>query len=442
MPEGLMSPLPPGLMIAAPRSGAGKTTVTLGLLRALTRRGLGVQPFKCGPDYIDPAFHAVAAARLSYNIDSWAMSWDCAAGILTRSSRGADVVVCEALMGLFDGVSKPGAWGNGASADLAAKTGWPVVLVLDISGQSQTAAATARGFVGFRDGVNIAGVILNRAGSSRHIRFATEAMEAAGLPVLGALPREKDLVLPERHLGLVQAEETVEINSRLDVLADFIEKHVDVTRLLRLAEPGSIEVGTRRKGWAPAQRIALARDAAFSFVYPHIIEGWRAAGAEIIPFSPLADEAPDAYADLVWLPGGYPELHAGALANAERFKLGLAAFAKSRPVHGECGGYMALGAGLVDAQGQRHQMAGLLGLKTSFAARKMNLGYRRAELVAPCPLGVAGEQLMGHEFHYASVLASPDEPLFAMQNSDGERLAAGGSRRGGVTGSFFHFIDN
>ncbi|MBN9564114.1 MAG: AAA family ATPase, partial [Alphaproteobacteria bacterium] len=202
-----------------------------------------------------------------------------------------------------DGVSKAGAWGNGASADIAAKTGWPVILVLDVSGQSQTAAAAARGFQGFRDGVTIAGVILNRVGSPRHVRFASEALEAAGLPVVGALPRENNVVLPERHLGLVQAEETAEINARLEALADFIETHVDVGRLLQLAVPGSVAQGARPKIQPPAQRIALARDAAFSFVYPHLLEGWRAAGAEIIPFSPLADEAPDPQSDLVWLPG-------------------------------------------------------------------------------------------------------------------------------------------
>lgn len=434
--------LPPGMMIAAPRSGSGKTTVTLGLLRALVRRGLNVQPFKCGPDYIDPAFHAVAAGRPSYNIDSWAMRWDRAANILRGAASGADIVVCEALMGLFDGVSRPGHWGNGASADLAAKTGWPVILVLDISGQSQTAAAAARGFQAFREGVTIAGVILNRAGSARHIRFAAEALEAAGLPVVGALPREKSVVLPERHLGLVQAEETAEINERLDALADFIEANADVGRLLSLAVPGSIEIGSGEKIRPPAQRIAIARDAAFSFVYPHLLAGWRDAGAEIIPFSPLADEGPDSDADLVWLPGGYPELHAGALANARQFKSAITQFAQSRPVHGECGGYMVLGSGLVDAEGRRHEMLGLLGLETSFAMRKMKLGYRKAELVEACPLGSPGDVLTGHEFHYASVLASPDAPLFKLQNSDGEPLASGGSRRGRATGSFFHFIDN
>ncbi|HML28444.1 MAG TPA: cobyrinate a,c-diamide synthase [Hyphomicrobium sp.] len=432
MPEELT--LPPGIMIAAPRSGSGKTTVTLGLLRALKRRGLKVQPFKCGPDYIDPAFHAVAAGRPSFNLDSWAMRWEQAAHIMATASRGANIVVCEALMGLFDGVARLGLWGNGASADIAAKTGWPVVLVLDISGQSQTAAAVARGFQGYRDGVTIAAVILNRAGSQRHIRFATDALESAVLTVAGALPREKAVVLPERHIGLVQDEETEEIESRLDALADFIEANVDLDKIAGFASQARVSTKQRRPLRPPGQRIALARDAAFSFVYPHLLAGWREAGAEILPFSPLADEGPDESADVVWLPGGYPELHAGTLANARRFKAAIAKFAQSRPVHGECGGYMALGAGLVDADGARHEMLGLLGLETSFAVRRMNLGYRRAELVEACPL-------MGHEFHYARVLASPDAALFKLENSDGDIMENGGSRRGFATGSFFHFID-
>ncbi|MBS0249838.1 MAG: cobyrinate a,c-diamide synthase [Proteobacteria bacterium] len=433
--------LSPGIMIAAPRSGSGKTTVTLGLLRAMKRRGLQVQPFKCGPDYIDPAFHAVAAGRPSYNVDSWAMRPEHAARIMSDATDSADIVVCEALMGLFDGVSRPGLWGNGASADIAAATGWPVVLVLDVSGQSQTAAAVARGFQGYRDGVTIAAVILNRVGSARHIRFAADALERVGLPVVGALPRDTGVVLPERHLGLVQAEETAELESRLDALADFIETHVDLDRIVGCATRGRVATGDPKPVRPPGQRIALARDAAFSFVYPHVLAGWRAAGAEILPFSPLADEAPDVSSDVVWLPGGYPELHAGTLANARRFKAAILDFARSRPVHGECGGYMVLGAGLIDADGERHGMLGLLGLETSFAVRKMNLGYRRAELVAPCPLGSPGDILLGHEFHYSRVLASPDAALFKLENSDGEALQNGGSRRGFATGSFFHFID-
>ncbi len=251
------SSLPPGLIIGAPRSGSGKTTVTLGLLRALKRRGHAVQPFKCGPDYIDPAFHVAAAGRESYNVDSWAMRWPRVAGLLSQASNGADIVIVEGLMGFYDGVVQPGHWGNGASSDLAAATGWPAILVLDVSGQSQTAAAVARGFMNFRDRVEIAGVILNRVGSARHTRFVSEALTAVGLPVVGALPREANLVLPERHLGLVQAEETAELESRLETLADFIDANVDMERIVQLAKPGSVDSGPAVSIRPPGQRIAL-----------------------------------------------------------------------------------------------------------------------------------------------------------------------------------------
>jgi len=191
---------------------------------------------------------------------------------------------------------------------------------------------------------------------------------------------------------------------------------------------------------APGNRIALARDAAFSFVYPHLIEGWRRAGAEVIPFSPLADEAPDPHADVCWLPGGYPELHAGTLAAARRFRRGLLDFARNRPVHGECGGYMAMGAGLIDATGTRHEMAGLLGLETSFAKRRMHLGYRLAELIAPIPGHRAGSRLRGHEFHYATILDQPDAALANVTDANGASVPEAGSRRGLATGSFFHLI--
>ena len=433
--------LPPGLMIAGPRSGSGKTTVTLGLIRALRRRGKSVQPFKCGPDYIDPAFHKAASGRESFNLDSWAMGRDTIAPLVAGGCEGADVVIAEALMGLYDGVASPGAWGNGASADIAALCGWPVVLVMDVSGQSQTAAAAARGFVGFAAGVEIAGVILNRVGSARHTRLVSAGMETAGIAVLGAIPRQAGIEMPERHLGLVQPEELPELPARLDGLADLIEAHVDVGGVIAAAKAGRggrVTVGAGVP--PPGQRIALARDAANSFVYPHLIRLWRAAGAEIVPFSPLADEVPDESCDVAWLPGGYPELHAGRLAANARFLAGLRAFAAEKPVHGECGGYMVLGRGIVDAAGVRHEMAGLLGLETSFAVRKLQLGYRRARMLADCPVGAKGQSVRGHEFHYATILSAPDEPLFELWDADGGMLVERGGRRGRVTGSFFHVI--
>ena len=430
---------PPGLMIAAPASGSGKTTFTLGLARALTREGLRVRPFKSGPDYIDPAFHAAATGHPSMNLDSWAMGPDRLAA-LVRAGAGADLVLAEASMGLFDGVAVPGETGNGASADIAALFGWPVVLVLDISGQAQSAAATALGFARFDPRIRLAGVVLNKVASPRHAALTRAGMEAAGIAVLGALPRTPSLALPERHLGLVQAGETADLEARLDALADFVAAHADLAALRAAAAATPPGPGAAPATPPPGQRIALARDAAFTFAYPHLLSGWRAAGAEILPFSPLANEPPPEAADACWLPGGYPELHGPALAAADRFRAGLNRFAETRPVHGECGGYMAMGAALIDAEGRAHAMAGLLGLVTSYAKRRMHLGYRRATLKAPIPGYPAGARLRGHEFHYATVAEQPDPPLARVTDAGGAEVPETGSVRGRATGTFFHLI--
>ncbi|MGY4320457.1 cobyrinic acid a,c-diamide synthase [Bradyrhizobium sp. JR3.5] len=334
----------------------------LALARAYRNRGLKVQCLKSGPDYIDPAFHAVATGRASVNIDSWAMSRD---AIVHLANRGADadLVLAEGSMGLFDGVATRGVAGTGATADIAEMMGWPVLLVIDPSGQAQTAAAVAAGLRDFRPGVRLAGVVLNRVASPRHEALVRSAMAGAGIPVLGALPRYAEIALPKRHLGLVQAEEQAEIDALIDEAARFVVEHVDLDAVLKSARAWSPQSAVRSLDITPpGQRIALARDAAFSFVYPHMLEAWRAAGAEIVTFSPLADEAPDADADVCWLPGGYPELHAARLASNKRFLGQLRAFAETKPVHGECGGYMVLGAALTDAEGVRHEMASLLGL--------------------------------------------------------------------------------
>ncbi len=429
-----------GLLIAAPASGTGKTTVTLGLLAAFRAQGIAVQPFKCGPDYIDPAFHAAAAGRASFNLDSWAMPPG-RIDVLAGEARG-DLIVAEGAMGLFDGVARPGEAGTGASADIAAQMGWPVVLVVDVGGQAQSAAAVALGFARFRPDVRLAGVILNRVASPRHEALVRDGMERAGIAVFGALPRQPDLSLPERHLGLVQAAETPDLARHLAALGDFAAKHLDLVAL-RAAAGASTEAGTADLAGVippPGQRIALARDAAFSFVYPHLLADWHRQGAEVLPFSPLADEAPAADADVCWLPGGYPELHAGRLAGAARYVAGLREFAATRPVHGECGGYMAMGAGLVDAAGTRHEMAGLLGLETSFAKRKMHLGYRLATLHHAMPGLRPGARLRGHEFHYSTILEQPDAPLADVVDATGAAVAQTGSRRGWATGSYFHLI--
>jgi cobyrinic acid a,c-diamide synthase len=431
-----------GFIIAAPNSGAGKTTVTLAVLAALARRGVKVRAAKAGPDYIDPAFHTAAVGAASVNLDSWAMPPALLDALAARVAANADIFIIEGVMGLFDGAV--GAAGqSGATADLAAHFGLPVVLVLDIARQAQSAAAVVRGFAAHDPAVRIAGVIINRAASEKHTGLVADAIAALGIAVFGAVPRDTALALPERHLGLVQAGEHADLAGLIDRLAAIAERHLDLDALLAAAAP--LRIGAANVAPTalppPGQRIALAHDQAFSFVYPHLVESWRRAGAEIVPFSPLGDEPPPDDADCCWLPGGYPELHADALAAANRFKSGLRRFAETRPVHGECGGYMVLGESLEDAAGQAHAMIGLLGHATSFAKRKLHLGYRTARLLSDTVLGRQDQVLRGHEFHYASLVSAGDDECFAeLADGEGRALGACGGRRGRVTGTFFHAI--
>ncbi len=430
-----------GLIVAAPASGSGKTVLTAALLRLLARRGLQVSPGKLGPDYIDPAFHGAAARSPCFNIDLWAMRPATVAALLDRLVRGSDIAVIEGVMGLFDGAAD----GTGSTADFAALTGWPVILVVDGRGQAASAGALVRGFASHRAGVDVAGVIFNRVGGAAHATMLRGAVEALGLPVLGLVPREEDLRLPERHLGLVQASEHGDIDLFLDGAADRFAASVDVDALVALARPMAMLATNPANRVIPplGQRIAVASDSAFAFAYPALLENWQAAGADIRPFSPLAGQAPDSAADAIYLPGGYPELHGGLLATRTAFIDGLRqAAARGATILGECGGYMVLGEGLTDAKGARHAMAGLLPLHSSFANAQLHLGYRQARLLAGGPLGAAGESYRGHEFHYASVVEEgPGEALFDCLDARGQKLGPAGRRRGAVLGSFIHLID-
>jgi cobyrinic acid a,c-diamide synthase len=432
-----------GLIVSAPRSGAGKTVVTLALLAALRRRGIAVRAAKAGPDYIDPGFHAAVTGHASVNLDTWAMPPALLGRLMDEAVHAADILLIEGAMGLFDGLPAP-TGRTGAAADLAARFSLPVLLVLDVSGQSQTAAALVRGLATHDPAVRIGGVVLNRVGSERHCRLAHDAIAALGVPVLGALPRDADLSLPERHLGLVQANEHPDLPTWIERLAALAEQHIDIDRVVASGIMLALSAPRERSVTAlppPGSRLALAADAAFSFIYPHVLDDWRRAGAEVVRFSPLADQPPPDDCDSCWLPGGYPELHAGTLAAAACFRDGLVRFAATRPVHGECGGYMVLGEGLIDATGNRHAMTGLLGHATSFAQRRLHLGYREAELLTGCPIGPARARVRGHEFHYATLLASAgDVPLAELTDGEGRPLGPSGGRRGNVTGTFFHAI--
>jgi cobyrinic acid a,c-diamide synthase len=319
--------------------------------------------------------------------------------------------------------------------------------VVDVTGQAQSVAAVVRGFAAHRPDVRLLGVVLNRIASPRHQASCRAAIETTGVPVLGALPRAPSLQLPERHLGLVQALDTEQPEARLDALAAFVESQLDLAALLARVQLDHHHQSVQEAGdvaaaalTPPGQHIALAYDRAVSFVYPHLLSAWRHAGAEISLFSPLADQGPDPRADVCWLPGGYPELHAAELAARHTFLLGVRSFAQRRPVHGECGGYMVMGEALLDADGKEHALLGLLGHRTSFARRRLALGYRAARLAHDCPLGARGHWLRGHEFHYAT-LHEPgaDAPLF--ERAEGTTEACLGTRRGLCSGSFFHFID-
>ena len=440
----------PGLVIAAPASGSGKTTVTLALLRHLREQGVRVGSLKVGPDYIDPAFHTAASGRTCLNVDLWAMREATFAAAVAAASEDADLVVVEGVMGLFDGATAD----EGSTADVAAAAGWPVVLVVDASAMAASAAAVVHGFASYRADVDVTGVIYNRVGSDRHAELLVEATARTGLPVLGCVRRDPALGLPDRHLGLVQASEHPNLERFLATAAQVVGTAVDVDALLRLApaEPGATATDGTVGAAGPetavslpvlGQRIAVARDEAFAFAYPLVLEGWRQVGAEVSTFSPLADEAPPASADAVYLPGGYPELHAGRLAVAGRFMQGLCAAAdRGAVVYGECGGYMVLGESLVDADGAAHPMAGLLPVATTFAKRGLTLGYRTARNLAEGPLGRAGAGFRGHEFHYARVLHEDgDEVLFRSADARGRDLGPTGRRIGRIMGSFVHLID-
>lgn len=434
-----------GLIIAAPASGSGKTTITLGLLRALRRRGVNVASAKVGPDYIDPAFHAAATGRPCPNLDSWAMRPETLGA--SRAST-AKLVVVEGVMGLFDGANlgeHHDPFGDGSTASIARRTGWPVLFVVDVARQAQSVAALVAGFASHDPAVRLAGLILNKVGSDRHEAMLRRALLDDAHPVLGTVRSDKSIERPSRHLGLVQAGEHPDLEAFLELAADRMEADLDLDAIIAAARPGAApDLSSVSPPLPPlGQRIAIARDAAFAFAYPHILNGWRAAGAELSFFAPLADEAPTLACDAVYLPGGYPELHAGRLAAAQRFAEGMRARAGGGAViYGECGGFMVLGETLTDGDGTAHSMLGLLSHATSFAKPRRHLGYRVATALKSTPLGPAASAWRGHEFHYAATVGPDKEPpLFQITDAAGVELGTMGGWNGSVFGSFMHLID-
>ena len=438
-----------GLIVAGTHSGVGKTTVTAAIAAALTARGLAVQPYKAGPDYIDPGHLSRAAGREARNLDTWMVPRPVVAELFSRAASDAQIALVEGVMGLFDG--RAGTEDEGSAADLARLLGLPVLLVVDAAAVSRSIAATVLGFQTFDPRVRVVGVVLNRVGSAAHAEMCRSAIvQATGLPVVGALPREREVAWPERHLGLVPDAESPD-GAQPARLAAFAEAHLDLDLVLRLAEPIVTPTGTHEAtglfpSTPPAQRvpIAYARDRAFHFTYPDSLDLLDAWGAELLPFSPLEDAALPRGARAVLLGGGFPEVFARELAsNVAMHEALRGAAARGVPIYGECGGLMYLGRSLTDAEGARHAMAGVLPCASTMQGARLALGYREAESCGT-PLLPRGERMRGHEFHYSALVEGPDAATAAYRiarDGDAPSFEAGrveGVRAGSATGTYLH----
>lgn len=431
-----------GFMLASPNSGSGKTVLTMAILRHLSRAGIAVSPIKAGPDYIDPAFHEMACHHNSVNLDCWAMRKDLVYSLSAQAIKDNRLMVAEAMMGLFDGASN----GQGSAADLARKLALPIILVVDCSKMSHSIAPLVFGFHNFADDIVIAGIILNKVGSINHEKLLKDALKPLNINIIGVIPRNKKLHLPDRHLGLIQAHEMLEIDRFIDEAADFIGPLIDFENLLKIAKKpfqcnNINDTSTSVVPLKPiGQHIAIARDNAFRFVYHHILVGWQRQGAVLSFFSPLADEKPDEAADAIYLPGGYPELFAEKLAHATQFKASMHdAKVKGKTIYGECGGYMVLGEYIEDKNGAMHAMLGLLPLITSMKQPKLHIGYRK---LSPLTSFLWQDNLRGHEFHYAQTIKGNKAiPLFSVTDARNEQQNMVGMQLDNVAGSFMHVID-
>ncbi len=393
------------LVIAGVSSGVGKTTVTLGLLEALRRRGLTVQAFKIGPDFIDPGFHERITGRPSYNLDGWMCPRASVLATFARRAADTDLAVIEGMMGCFDGLG--GKSEEGSTAQVAKWLGAPVVLVVDASASARSAGAVVMGFERFDPALDLAGVLFNRAAGETHYRTLCDALEGTCRSVpLGFLPYRGALALPERHLGLVTSVEQGLSQALLDELVEAIEQGTDMERLMSLARSDVAAEPVRASASRipaarpePRARIGIARDHAFQFYYPANFDLLQDAGAALVFWSPIHDtELPDV--DALYFGGGYPEVHAAGLSSNQSMLEAIRAFARSgRPIYAECGGLVYLAEALEDEAGRRHRMVGLLPATVRMTPKRLTLGYTEIEVVRTTPLAPEGTRLRGHVFH-------------------------------------------
>lgn len=440
-----------GLVIAGTQSGVGKTTITLGLISALRCRGLTVQPFKVGPDFIDPGHHTRAAGRVSRNLDGWMLSQDANLALFRRHAAAAQIAVVEGVMGLFDGYD--GLSEAGSTAQMAKWLGLPVLLVVDARSLARSAAALVHGYATFDGELALAGVVFNRVGSATHLHYLEQALSQLDQArCFGGLPREGELAIPERHLGLFTTEDHPLDESRLTHLADFLEENLDLDGLLAALPVLSFPQETPAVGASPLNprpltpdpstvRLGVARDPAFCFYYQENLELLAQSGAELVPFSPLADRELPANLHGIYLGGGYPELYAAQLSANEDMKHGIAAQAAAGlPIYAECGGLMYLSQEIEDLEGRRHAMAGVLPLKMRMLPRLKALGYREITLTGSGLLGPEGTKARGHEFHYSEIAAELEElpRLYKITARQGQEAAPEGYSVNNVLASYVH----
>jgi len=431
---------PKGLVIAGTHSGVGKTTFTLGLIHTLKRRGLTVQPFKVGPDFIDPGHHSRVAGRVSRNLDGWMLSKEANLEIFRRQARDADVAVVEGVMGLFDGFA--GDTEDGSTAQMAKWLGLPVLLVVDARAMARSAAALVQGFAGFDPELPFLGVVMNRIGGPRHREHLEAALaQVPGVRCFGALPREADMAIPERHLGLTTTDDYPLHVNYLDKLADLLEAHLDLDGLIGDMPAISLPKRAPVAPTAPHIRLGVARDRAFCFYYPENLELLAYCGADLVFFSPMDDShlPPDLHG--LYLGGGYPELFAPALAcNAKMRRDVREAAAAGLPIYAECGGLMYLSQEIQTKDGQTFPMTGVLPLKVRMLPRLKTLGYQEVTLAADGLLGPAGTKARGHEFHYSEIVSGGDNlaRLYRLTARRGGEEASEGFGIHNVLASYVH----
>jgi cobyrinic acid a,c-diamide synthase len=428
------------VVIAGATSGVGKTTIATGLMGALVRHGLRVQPFKAGPDYIDPTYHTKVTGTPCRNLDTWMLGGGTIVELFHRAIRGQDIAVVEGVMGLYDGRSATG--DEGSTAELAKLLNAPVLLVLDSRKGARSLAAMAGGYRDFDPALRLEGVILNGIGSDRHCELCREAIEHyTGLPVVGYLPRREDLTLPERHLGLVPTVEGKVSREILNRIIAQCQATFDLPAILKIAEGFKAPVPTNSvfplSPVKPSVGIAVARDEAFSFYYQDSLDLLEARGAELVPFSPLQDTALPPGVSGIYIGGGFPELYAPELAaNAAMREAVRNAARDGMPVYAECGGLMYLGESTGDFEQKSYDMAGVLPVASRIHSPKLSLGYRTVKALRDNPLLPTGETVRGHEFHW-SVLASGEEKANAYAIVDGGDRREG-FQQGNVLASYVH----